>query len=131
MASNKKEITRQDVLDLVQAKAQDPRISMAEIFRSVDNVKPNYNRELWSVFWIPILFYLASVVGMLFLVPNNSWHRLSIIVFVLSTLGGVFILSKYEKKWWWLILVDATILYLIFSETLSMYGIIKLIEKII
>ena len=67
MASNKKEITSQDILNLVEAKTKDSHITYEDIFRSIDSVRPNYNKEMWRWLWIPVVFYFVSIVGMLFL----------------------------------------------------------------
>lgn len=129
MANNKKEITSQDVLNLVEAKARDPRISMADIFRKVDSVRPNNNREMWKWFWIPLLFFALSVFGMLFIPQNTAWNRLSIIVFVISSCLGCYILNKFEKKWRWVIPLDILIVYVVFSESLSLDELVKLIKE--
>lgn len=131
MAKSDTEITSQDILTLVEIKTKDSRYSYSDIFRTINSMSPNYTKEFWKYFWIPLLFLIASVLGMLFFPQNTSWNRLSIIVFVGASIGAIFVLKSYKMTWWWVLLADAAIVYLVFSESLTMDGIIKLIEKIL
>lgn len=126
-----KEITSQDVHDLVEAKARDPHISMEDIFRKVDSVRPNYNRALWKFFWIPIVLYLLSIIGMLFIEQGVALFKLSLLLFIFSSLLAVFILKRFDIKWWWIIPLDLLVLYVIFADVLTVEGIIKLIQKVL
>lgn len=126
-----REITSQDVLNLIEAKAQDPHISMAEIFRKVDSVKPNYNKQMWKVFWIPMLFYIISIMGMLFFTNNLPWWKLSLIVFILATIGCCYTLSNYKKKWWWVIIVTVFIIYIVLSDKPAMEELLMLMKSIV
>lgn len=131
MENKNNEISRQDILALVDVKTKASNITYSDIFKSIDNLKPNNSKEFWRLFWIPLVSFVVSIVGMLFISPNTSWHRLSIIVYVLSSAGGIIIFKKFDKSWWWLLLVEILIIYLVFAETLTMDGLIKLIEKVI
>mgnify|MGYP006916080864 CR=1 FL=1 len=131
MGNKNNEITREDILALVDVKTKVSDISYSDIFKTIDKIKPNVTREFWKYFWIPLLLFSVSIAGMLFLVPNTAWHRLSIIVYVVSSVGGIIVFHKFEKNWWWIILVEILIVYLIFAETLTMEGLIKLIERVI
>ena len=130
MASDKKEISSKDILDLVEAKTKDSHITYEDIFRKIDSVRPNYNKEMWKRLWIPVSFYFVSIIGMLFITKNTAWHRLSVITFCFSTFGGCYLLDKYEKRWWWVLLLDLLILYVVFSEALLIEDFIKVIKEV-
>lgn len=129
--ANNNEITREDILALVDVKTKATNISYSDIFKTIDNIKPDNTKEFWQYFLLPLLFFVAAIVGMLFISPNSSWHRFSIIVYVLSSVAGILIFQKFEKNYWWLLLVEVLILYLVFAESLTMDGLVKLIEKVI
>lgn len=131
MENNKKEITRQDVHELVDSKALDPDISMTDLFRVVDGLKPNYNRALWRIFWIPLIFYCGSITGLLFSQIGSVLNRLSLIVFIIASFGGCYVLSKYEKKYWWVIVLDCMALFIIYTESLTMESAIKALMKLV
>lgn len=126
-----KEITSEDVLNLIQAKAQDPRISMADIFRKVDSVKPDYNYEMWKLLWMPLVLSILSVIGMLFFSANGEWQRISIITFICTCLWGIYILNKYGRTFWWIPILAVMIFYIVFSDTLSIKELMKYITDLL
>ena len=83
--ANNNEITREDILALVDVKTKATNISYSDIFKTIDNIKPDNTKEFWQYFLLPLLFFVAAIVVMLFISPNSSWHRFSIIVYVLSS----------------------------------------------
>ena len=131
MANKDNEITRDDILALVDVKTKVSDITYSDIFKTIDNIRPNNTREFWKYFWIPLVVSSISIVGMLFLTPDTAWHRLSIIIYAICCVGGIIVFRRFDKNIWWLLLVEILILYLIFAETLTMDGLIKLIEKVI
>ena len=131
MANKDNEITREDILALVDVKSKVSGISYSDIFKTIDRIRPNDTKEFWKCFWFPLMLFAVSIIGLLFLTPNTAWHRLSLIVYVVSGVIGIIVFQKFDKKWWWLLLVKILIVYLVFAETLTMEGLIKLIERVI
>lgn len=131
MANKENEISSQDILALVDMKTKVSNITYSDIFKTIESIRPNNTKEFWQYFWIPLVFFVVSIVGMLFVAPDTAWHRLSIIVYVFASVGGIIVFQRFDKRWWWLLLVEILIIYLVFAETLTMEGLIKIIEKVI
>lgn len=121
-------ITIEDVHALVDAKNRDPMISPKELFRQVDQVRADDIRDLWKKIWIPLVICILSILGMLFFDENSEWCKLSIIIFLFSSL---FFIWKVKKAIWWILIFDVVILYIVFTNTLSLKGLISILFSII
>lgn len=128
---NKKIITINDVHNLVDLKNRDPNINPQELYRHVDRVQPNFGGEMWKWLWLPLFLSILSVIGMSFMPINGIWNRLSIILFIVSCLLGILFLKRYCKTWWWIPFLAVVILYVIYTETLSVKDLIKYITSLL
>lgn len=131
MSNKQNIITLEAVHELVNAKAKDPGITPNDLFKSVDSVKSDDNQAFWKKFWVPVAVYSLSCLGMLFFSTDTSLHRLSLIVFGVTNIWGYNVLNKFNRKYWWVFLLDLLVLYAIYSDVISSETIQKLIENLI
>lgn len=131
MGKKNKKITSQDVINLIEAKASDPKISLDDIFRKVDSIKPNYIKDLWKLFWLPLLIWFVTIFVMLFYQNDTPLFRLALIFFILSSFLGSVILRRYDYSYLWIIFVDAIVIFIIFSEKIIWEDIVKFIKEIL
>lgn len=68
---------------------------------------------------------------MLFFTNNLPWWKLSLIVFILATIGCCYTLSNYKKKWWWVIIVTVFIIYIVLSDKPAMEELLMLMKSIV
>lgn len=131
MANSKSTITIEDVHNLVDVKSKDPKIAPEELFRQVDKVQPNFGVEMWAILWMPLALSIISLIGMSFTPVNEVWNRLSIIGFIIASFWAIYLLRKYGKSWWWTPLLAVTVLYLIYTESLSLKDLMKYITVLL
>ena len=124
-------ITLDVVHELVDIKAKDPGITPDDLFKSVASVRSDDSKVFWKRFGIPVAVYGFSCLGMLFLATGNTLHRLSLIVFGVSNVWGYSVLKKFNRSWWWVIVLGLLVLYAVYAEEISSETIERLIEKII
>lgn len=131
MSNKDNVITLEAVHELVNIKAKNPGITPDDLFKSVDSVKSDDSKVFWKRFWIPVVVYGLSCLGMLFFATGNTFHRLSLIVFGVSNIWGYSVLKKFNRSWWWVIVLDILVLYAVYAEEISSETIERLIGKLI
>lgn len=134
MGNTNEVITIEDVHQLVDAKNRDPKIAPEDLYRQVDRVKANYSTEMWKLLWIPLCLAISAMFGMLFFKEKNGfcvWHRLSIIGFIIASFWGGSLLKKFDRTWWWILILDVVILYIIFVDELSFIEIVHYIAELL
>ena len=131
MSNKDNTITLEAVHELVNIKAKAPGITPDDLFKSVDSVRSDDSSAFWKRFWIPVVLYGLSCLGMLFIATGNPFHRLSLILYGISNIWGCFVLKKFNRSWWWVIVLALLVLYAVYADEISLETIEKLIEKLI
>lgn len=131
MSNKDNAITLDAVHELVNVKAKDPGITPDDLFKSVDSVRADDSKAFWKRFWMPVALYGLSCIGMLFIATENPFHRLSLIFYGIANIWGYFVLKKFNRTWWWVIVLALLVLYAVYVDEISSETIKTLIEELI
>lgn len=130
MGNIKHTLTEEDLNNALRNKMSDPSLSYEDIYRGINEIKPNLWKFLYKHLPIQSVLLLGSIGGLFFIHKDTGWFKLVLALYVVF--GIIFIdgLRRNHHNISVAIVMLLLFLLLAMTETINSDEIIRLCGKI-